>query len=63
MDGSYYVLNISPGKYDIEVSMVGYKKTIQKNTIINSGKTTVANIALDFLQSSGWDCNSSGNAP
>lgn len=46
IDGSYYVLNISPGKYDIEVSMVGYKKTIQKNTIINSGKTTVSNFSL-----------------
>ena len=46
IDGSYYVLNISPGKYDIQVSMVGYKKTIQTNTIINSGKTTVANFLL-----------------
>jgi len=31
MDGSYYILNISPGKYDVIVSMVGYGKTIQKN--------------------------------
>jgi len=46
IDGSYYVLNISPGKYDIQVSMVGYKKTIQTNTIINSGKTTVADFLL-----------------
>jgi outer membrane receptor protein involved in Fe transport len=46
IDGSYYVLNISPGKYDIQVSMVGYKKTIQTNTIINSGRTTVANFLL-----------------
>jgi outer membrane receptor protein involved in Fe transport len=46
IDGSYYVLNISPGKYDIQVSMVGYKKTIQKNTIVNSGKTTIANFLM-----------------
>ena len=46
IDGSYYVLNISPGKYDIQVSMVGYKKTIQTNTIINSGKTTIGNFLL-----------------
>src|ERR1035437_3403560 len=46
IDGSYYVLNISPGKYDIQVSMVGYKKTIQTNTIINSGKTTIANFLI-----------------
>ena len=46
IDGSYYILNISPGKYDIVVSMVGYGKTIQKNTIVNSGKTTVSNFLL-----------------
>jgi outer membrane receptor protein involved in Fe transport len=48
IDGSYFVLNITPGKYDIQVSMLGYQKIIQKNTIINSGKTTVA----DFLMAS-----------
>ena len=46
IDGSYYILNISPGKYDVVVSMVGYGKTIQKNTIVNSGKTTVSNFLL-----------------
>jgi hypothetical protein len=46
IDGSYYILNITPGKYDIVVTMVGYKKTIQKNTIVNSGKTTVSNFLL-----------------
>ena len=46
IDGSYYILNISPGKYDVVVSMVGYGKTIQKNTIVNSGKTTVANFSM-----------------
>jgi outer membrane receptor protein involved in Fe transport len=45
-DGSYYVLNITPGKYDLQVSMIGYQKIIQKNTIVNSGKTTVANFSL-----------------
>jgi outer membrane receptor protein involved in Fe transport len=46
IDGSYYVLNLDPGKYDIQVSMLGYKTVIQKNTIINSGKTTVASFLM-----------------
>lgn len=45
-DGSYYILNITPGKYDVQVSILGYKKTLQKNTIVNSGKTTVADFSL-----------------
>jgi outer membrane receptor protein involved in Fe transport len=46
IDGSYYILNLDPGKYDIQVSMLGYKTIIQKNTIINSDKTTVANFTM-----------------
>ena len=46
IDGSYYVLNITPGKYDLQISMIGYQKIIQKNTIVNSGKTTIANFLL-----------------
>jgi outer membrane receptor protein involved in Fe transport len=46
IDGSYFVLNITPGKYDLQVSMLGYQKIIQKNTIVNSGKTTIANFSM-----------------
>ncbi|MDR3611534.1 MAG: TonB-dependent receptor [Ignavibacteriaceae bacterium] len=46
VDGSYYILNITPGKYDLQVSMLGYQKIIQKNTIVNSGKTTIANFSM-----------------
>jgi hypothetical protein len=46
IDGSYFVLNLTPGKYDIQVTMLGYQKIIQKNTIVNSGKTTVANFSM-----------------
>jgi hypothetical protein len=46
VDGSYYVLNITPGKYDLQISMIGYQKIIQKNTVVNSGKTTIANFSM-----------------
>ena len=45
LDGSFFILNVSPGKYDIKATMIGYQKVIQQNAIVNSGKTTV----VDFL--------------
>lgn len=44
IEGSYFILNVPPGKYDIQASMVGYQSIIQKGVIVNSGKTT----NLDF---------------
>jgi len=46
IDGNYFVINVPPGKYDIQASMVGYEKIIQKGVVVNSGKTTVAEFKL-----------------
>ncbi len=46
LDGSYFILNIPPGKYNVQASMIGYQKTIQRDVIVNSGKTTNAPFAL-----------------
>jgi outer membrane receptor protein involved in Fe transport len=46
LDGSYYILNVPPGKYNIQASMVGYQKVTQRNIIVNSNKTTNANFIL-----------------
>ncbi len=43
-DGSYIILNISPGIYDIKAQMVGYKAEIKKNVKVISNLTT----RLDF---------------
>jgi outer membrane receptor protein involved in Fe transport len=45
-DGAYFILNIPPGKYDVQASMVGYQKVLQKGVIVNTGKTTVADFKL-----------------
>ncbi|MFA6542201.1 MAG: carboxypeptidase-like regulatory domain-containing protein, partial [Bacteroidota bacterium] len=44
IEGSYYILNVPPGKYDVQASMIGYQKVQMKDVIVNSGKTTT----LDF---------------
>lgn len=44
IEGTYFILNVPAGKYDIQVSMIGYQKRIETGVIVNSGRTTV----LDF---------------
>ncbi len=45
-DGSYYLINVSPGKYNLKASMIGYQAVIQQDVIVNSGKTTKADFVL-----------------
>ncbi len=44
--GTYFILNIPPGKYDLQASMLGYAKMAQTDVIVNAGKTTVADFNL-----------------
>lgn len=46
IDGAYFILNVSPGKYDLQASIVGYQKVAQRGTIVNSGRTTTADFSL-----------------
>ena len=46
LDGSYFILNVVPDKYDVQVSLVGYQKVIEQGVIINSDKTTTTDFAL-----------------
>ncbi|MCX7983810.1 MAG: carboxypeptidase-like regulatory domain-containing protein [Bacteroidetes bacterium] len=46
LDGNYFVLNIPAGKYEVQVSMVGYERVIVRDVIINSGRTTTLNVQL-----------------
>ncbi len=45
-DGVYFILNVPPGRYDVQASVVGYQKVLQKGAIVNSGRTTTVNFAL-----------------
>lgn len=45
-DGSFFILNIPPGKYDIQASILGYQKVVQRDVIVNSDKTTTLSFRL-----------------
>jgi len=49
-DGTYFILNVPPGKYDVQTSVIGYKKILESGVIMNSGKTTVVNFKLRLTE-------------
>ncbi|HTY37428.1 MAG TPA: TonB-dependent receptor [Bacteroidota bacterium] len=46
MDGSFFIINVPPRKFDVEASILGYQKVVQRDVIVNSGRTTVVNFKL-----------------
>ena len=44
LEGRYRLNDISPGSYDIEVSMIGYKIILKTGVLVEAGKT----ITIDF---------------
>lgn len=46
IEGSYFLLNVPPGKYELQASMVGYQRVLQRDLIVNAARTTVANFKL-----------------
>jgi hypothetical protein len=45
-EGAYFILNIPAGKYDVQASMVGYGRVMERGVIVNSNRTTVSNFRL-----------------
>lgn len=45
-DGEFFILNVPPGKYDVQASMLGYQKTLMRGAIIDVGRTTTADFKL-----------------
>lgn len=44
-DGSYFILNVPPGEYEISGSMMGFQTVVQQQVIVNVNRTTT----LDYL--------------
>jgi outer membrane receptor protein involved in Fe transport len=44
LEGRYFIINIPPGVYNVQVSFIGYKKVTQSNVRVNVDRTT----SLDF---------------
>ena len=46
LDGSYFILNVTPGQYDLQASMLGYQRVNLRGIIVNSNRTTTADFSL-----------------
>ncbi len=47
IDGVYYILNIPPGKYELQASMIGFKTMKVLDVIVNAGRTTTIYFKLE----------------
>ena len=45
-NGEYFIINLSPGKYDVEFSMIGYASYTAEGVSVNIDVTTPVNAAL-----------------
>ena len=46
VNGEYFILNISPGTYNVECNYIGYQPMVYENVQISSDQTTVINFDL-----------------
>jgi Ca-activated chloride channel family protein len=46
-DGNYILDKLIPGKYDLEVTVIGYNKKLIKDVIINALKTTIQDVDIE----------------
>ncbi|MGA3287310.1 MAG: TonB-dependent receptor [Bacteroidota bacterium] len=46
IEGTFFMINIPAGKYDLQASMIGYDKMVQLGVIVNSGRTTTADFKI-----------------
>jgi len=46
LEGDYFILNISPGKYSLRASMIGYNDVVVTDVVVNINLTTQINFTL-----------------
>jgi len=47
VNGEYVILNISPGRYNVKFSFIGYETTIMQDVVITVDQTTTLQISLN----------------
>ena len=47
VDGNYIILSVTPGTYSVSASMMGFQKLVQTEVLVQSGRTTNLNFALE----------------
>lgn len=63
IDGSFYILKIPPGVYDITASMVGYATLTQSGVIVNDNRTTNLNFELKISEIIGEEVTITATRP
>lgn len=49
VDGSYFILRVPPGVYEVSVSIVGYRRMTQQNVQVNVDRTTTVDFKLEEI--------------
>jgi hypothetical protein len=60
-NGTYLLPDLSPDRYDIKASFIGYKEVIMPNVIVTSGKETIIDIEMEETVTSLNDIVINGN--
>lgn len=47
LNGNYVITNVSPDRYEIKISYIGYKSLIVPNVVVTSGKETILDITME----------------
>lgn len=45
-EGSYFILNVPPGEYDLTASMIGFQPVVMQGVLVHAGRTTEADFTL-----------------
>ncbi|PAP75872.1 TonB-dependent receptor [Rubrivirga marina] len=46
LDGTYVILNVPPGTYDLRASFIGYQTVLQEGVVVNNDRTTEVDFVL-----------------
>ncbi len=46
VEGTFVILNLTAGKYDVQASLVGYTRVVERGVIINAARTTALTFQL-----------------
>lgn len=51
-NGKFKILEVTPGRYDIKISFIGYKEVVMPNVVVTSGKEVSLDIGMEESVSS-----------
>jgi len=63
LDGYYAILRVPPGAYTLEITMIGYKKIIHTNVIVNIDLTATQNFSLEATVIEGAEITTTARRP